>query len=78
MRTPHALSAGRLDPPNGQLISDRVLSPSGAVDNYELLAEPFGPAPEVVFSPGGYSFVDVEGTYPLGAQHRFFWSGGQV
>ena len=41
------------------------------VDNYEFLPEPFGPAPGVVFAPGSYSFVDVEGTYLLGAQHRF-------
>ena len=41
------------------------------VDNYELLSEPFEPAPGVIFSPGGYGFADVEGTYLLGAQHRF-------
>ena len=41
------------------------------VDNYELLPESFEPAPGVVLPPGGYGFVDVEGTYFLGAQHRF-------
>ena len=41
------------------------------VDNYEFLSTPFEPAPGVAFSPGGYSFVDLEGTYLLGAQHRF-------
>ena len=41
------------------------------VDSYEFLPAPFEPAPGVVFSPGGYGFVDVEGTYLLGAQHRF-------
>ena len=41
------------------------------VDSYEFLPAPFEPAPGVVFSPGGYGFVDLEGTYLLGAQHRF-------
>ena len=41
------------------------------VDSYEFLPAPFEPAPGVVFSPGGYGFVDVEGTHLLGAQHCF-------
>ena len=40
-------------------------------DSYEFLASEFTPGPDVTFPVGGYSFVDVEGTYSLGAQHRF-------
>ena len=40
-------------------------------DNYELLMEPFEPAPGVVFPVGGYGFRDVELLYAPGT-HRGF------
>ena len=48
--------------------SDRVgLS---VADNYELLVEPFEPAPGVTIPVGGYGFFDAEATYAPGAQRR--------
>ena len=48
--------------------SDRVgLS---VADNYELLVEPFEPAPGVTIPVGGYGFFDTEATYTPGAQRR--------
>ena len=41
------------------------------VDSYEFLPSEFTPGPGVTFPVGGYRFVDVEGSYSLGAQHRF-------
>ena len=40
-------------------------------DNYELLMEPFEPAPGVVFPIGGYGFRDVELLYAPGTHRRF-------
>ena len=49
--------------------SDRVgLS---VADNYELLTEPFEPAPGVVFPMGGYGFRDAELLYAPGTHRRF-------
>ena len=39
-------------------------------DNYELLMEPFEPAPGVTLPVGGYGFRDIEATYSPGAQRR--------
>ena len=39
-------------------------------DNYELLVEPFEPAPGVTLPVGGYGFRDIEATYSPGAQRR--------
>ena len=39
-------------------------------DNYEFLAQPFEPGPDVVLPVGGYRFRDVEATYTIGAQRR--------
>ena len=48
--------------------SDRV--GVSVADNYELLMEPFEPAPGVTLHVGGYGFRDVEATYSPGAQRR--------
>ena len=48
--------------------SDRVSI--NVADNYEFLASPFSPGPNVTFPVGGYSFLDMEASYSLGAQHR--------
>ena len=39
-------------------------------DNYELLAQPFSPAPSVTLPVGGYGFSDVEVGYSIGQQRR--------
>ena len=39
-------------------------------DNYELLAQPFSPAPSVTFPVGGYGFSDIEVGYSIGQQRR--------
>ena len=44
-------------------------------DNYELLAQPFSPAPSVTLPVGGYGFSDVEVGYSIGQQRRV---NGQV
>ena len=48
--------------------SDRI--GVSVAENFERLSGPFEPGPGVVIPPGDYDFVDVEGTYFLGAQHR--------
>ena len=73
----HILTAntGQLETRQAQLAfstefenSDRI--GVSVAENYEFLAEPFEPGPGVIVPVGGYSFVDVEATYALGAQHR--------
>ena len=48
--------------------SDRV--GVSVTDNYEFLASPFTPGPDVTIPVGGYSFGDFEATYSLGAHRR--------
>ena len=48
--------------------SDRV--GVSVTDNYEFLASPFTPGPDVTIPVGGYNFGDFEATYSLGAQRR--------
>ena len=40
------------------------------LDSYERLSDKFEPGSGVIIPPGEYQFVDVEGTYFLGTQHR--------
>ena len=49
--------------------SDRV--GVSVAESYEFLSSEFSPGPGVTFPVGAYSFVDVEATYSLGAQHSF-------
>jgi len=44
-------------------------------DNYELLSQPFSPAPSVTLPVGGYGFSDAEVGYSIGQQRRV---NGQV